>query len=956
LFLYLILWDGRLTLPLDAHSPHAFTGLLVEYGFSACVAFTYLAVGLVVWLYVRDRTVGRLLLAFSLCGMAVFAVETIGTLGLNVYGDALADYASELGLYLLAVLLLVFPHNHLAGRTGKGWARGVRAYLPHAYLVLLTGLLVWDFASDSYTAELLFGNHALYYTAPSSAPHFWPPLIFLLTPLAALPITYVRASSPRVRQQARILGIGLLLGILPFAVGTVLPFSLMQPPPGILEDSSQVTTVFLALVPLALGYAILRYHVLLVDRYIRSAVTLLVGGVLLAVCAYLAFFFSGALLAGHMLLQVWSAAGACLVAIAAVWRIAPWVSNRLFAPDLAEAHRLMYGGSLPPEPLTGQAEPIEAVARLLMQSAQSILGAQHLCFLAFHRESDSYRPVVLPRDDAGEREGAPRLLLPLLLQALHGEAAQRGWLDAHEPLFARLAGSDHPLLLSEARSSAARRRASFGRVLAIPVEEENPLLVPLKTSKGALVGNGLAGVLVLGARDTNLPYAGPDMALIDILLVRFSWLLEAAMMEAQTRQRVAMLNTLSARPTAPSLPDEGSVEELATTYTQIVASAMESSAEIWFYHERDAHLRRVARAGGGPFLRQVRSLLPGGESDCACWFYEGGHQPWTGTGVPEPPAFPCAWLPLLHQGLPVGVLVLTYPHLHHLFSPAERQILELFAHQLATTLVSARLAGKLRADAASQRERARFKGQELLVHLRDLLQPLVGTQRYLGLLRMQDGHLVPAEEWTGLPGAHAGEAAPRPGESLAPALTEILTRLVTSTRESLSHLHTLAGRPGGEGDPTAIAAQVRSQVNAILRGFEEVRQPEVLVISPDAGLGTMLVSALSLSGYSPTLVLSCQQAVVWMRQRTLQEADPSVLILDSSSLRGETGLVDFTRELRAARPISTAQHLPPLLLVSAGEPWAAHLPEQSTLDAPFPVHAFLERVQSCIMQSPDAGD
>jgi DNA-binding response OmpR family regulator len=145
-------------------------------------------------------------------------------------------------------------------------------------------------------------------------------------------------------------------------------------------------------------------------------------------------------------------------------------------------------------------------------------------------------------------------------------------------------------------------------------------------------------------------------------------------------------------------------------------------------------------------------------------------------------------------------------------------------------------------------------------------------------------------------------------------------------------------------------------VNAILREFDDERKTEVLVITADGGLGAMLVSALSLSGYSPSLVPSCQQAVVEVRQRLLQEAEPSVLILDSAALRAGSGLIDFTSELKAAWPVSSsAQRLPPLLLVSAENPGAAHLPEQQTLEAPFSVHAFLERVQACIANSPGAG-
>lgn len=963
LFLYLILWNGQLTFPPTSHM-HMFLFALMEYGFSTCVAFTYLAVGLVVWLYVRDRLVGWLLLAFSLSVMAVFALQTADALANNVVAEIIASYGSSLGLYLLSVLLLVFPRNFLARRPGKGGIATPRAAFPRVYLAGLSGLLVYDIGGDPLTAmlkQVIFQKRALFQPAPGGMPVYWATLAFLLCSVVPLAITYFRTQAPHVRQQVRIVGVGLLLAYLPFFVGTVLPLSVMQNPSLFLQNSGQFTTVFFALIPLALGYAVLRYHVLLVDRHIHAAVTVLVGGVFLAVCAYLVFFLCSVLLPDSRTIQVLSAAFGCLFVIVAVWRIAPWVSHRIFAPDLAAAHRLMYGDGPPPEPLTGEDDPVEVVAQRLMQSALTVLGAQQVCFLAFHRESDSYRPVFLPRDGVEGRSGSPHPLLSPLLRTLLGEGAKLGWLDAREALFQRLAGADHPLLLSEARATGTRRRTTFARLLAAPPAEENPLLVPLKTRKEALIGSKLAGVLVLGARDTYLPYAGPDLALIDILLVRFSWQLEAALMETQTRQHIGMLNALSAPPAAPQLAAEKAAEDLAGTYANVVATATGASAEIWLYSEREAHLRRVARSGPGPFLKQAGYMMPGEESDWACWFYEGEEEPrrekgeQTRPGLLEPPDFPFAWLPLRCRALHAGVLVLTYLYPHHLFSPAERQILELFANQLATALESARLAGRLRTEAASQRARTQSKGEALLGYLQHLLQPLVGAQRYLGALRMQDGRLATPEELIGLQEVREDEGA-HSAESFAPALSEALSRLIDATRESLSLLHTLAGTPGGTNDPAAIAAQVRWQVNAILRGFEDARQPKVLVITADADFGAMLVSALNIDGYAPSLVPSCQQVLLWVRQCLLEETDPAALILDSALLPGATDLIDFSRDLQAACS-SSAHQAPPLLLVSAGDSAASSMPERyALLEAPFSVHAFLERVQACIGRSPDAGD
>jgi GAF domain-containing protein len=925
----------------------------IQYGFSALIGFTYLAVGLLVSLYIRERALGIVLLVFC-CGMAAtFATET-ASLGVTAPGSALqviADVGSATGLCLFAVLPLLFPHNYLSRHSAGG---RVRRFLRALYLSLLLLLYVLNLASDPYLTTLL---HSGWQVWPEAMSEFFSDALaafYLTVGFATLLITHRRhAATARERLQVKLVAGGTLLAFLPFLVLTLL-LTLLGSPYAV---DAEFSTLAFGLVPIALGYAILRYHLLTPDRHIRSAVTLLVGGFCLALGAYLVFLFSATVLTGDQSLLAPSAAVLMLLLIPFVWWIAPWVSTRVFAPDLAAAHRLMYSASQPPQSVTDEDDPIEGVARLLMRAARSVLGAQRVCFLAFHKESDSYHPVFLPAGEEKDRNAPPHSLLSLLVQPRLGDAGAQGWLDARDPLFVRLAQTGHPLLLSEARDREARRRTSFARVLAAPPVEEDPLLVPLVTSKGTLIGSGLAGVLVLGARDTYLPYAGPDLALIDVLLARFSWLLEAIMLDAQTRQHVAMLSTLSAPPTVPLLADERTFEELARAYTEVGASAMGASAEIWFYDEQEALVRRAVRAGTGPFLRQAGYMMLGEESDWTSWFYEG--EPWPGegrrtrTGVVEPPGFPFAWLPLRHGERPFGVLVLTYPHPHHPFAPAERQILELFANQLATALASARLAWNLRAEAAAGRERARFKGEAALGHLQQLLQPLVGVQRALQTLHMQHGHIAQGEE---LPVRE--EEAARATESFAPALAEALPRLVAATREALALLHTPARTTGQTPDPKAVAAHVRWQVNAILRGFEAVRQPEVLVIAADADFGAMLVSALSLDGYSPKRFTSLPQALLWVQQRRGEQAQPAALILDSSALpAGVRSLIDFTHELEAAQPASSAQPPPPLVLVSVGDPWTAHLPEQvTTLEAPFAVHTFLERVQDCISRAGGAGD
>src|SRR6266567_4141324 len=86
-----------------------------------------------------------------------------------------------------------------------------------------------------------------------------------LTGAAALSLEYNRTEDPIVRQQLKWLRNGAILGILPFALLYVLPYSL-----GIVPNSyMKMSVLSLVMVPLTLAYAIARYRLMDVDILFR---------------------------------------------------------------------------------------------------------------------------------------------------------------------------------------------------------------------------------------------------------------------------------------------------------------------------------------------------------------------------------------------------------------------------------------------------------------------------------------------------------------------------------------------------------------------------------------------------------------------------------------------------------------------------------------------------------------
>lgn len=935
-YVWLLGSDALYTFP-QTLPASSFIVQLAEYGASALVAFLFLAVGVLAILYIRQRLVGLLLFAFSCLMMVTFTQETAAVL--NAPGPSLGTaVTSTLATYLLAALLLVFPHNYFTRRLEQVSRTGIRPV--YVYFVSLVALMVFSLAIDFLHTGFITHAHRVLSNLSEILT-----LLSLLGSAVTIFVTFKRSSSPQERQQVGILAIGMLLGIGPFLILTLLPSVVTGSGSSPFVVPAQFSTVSMGLIPVALGYAILRYRMLVVDRHIRSIVTLLVGGICLAVAAYLAFFTSSILLPNHWAQVKWCIAGLFLLLVPAAWGSASWVTSRLFGPDLAFVHQLLYGQREAKELLPVGDSEFEALARQIMQAARTIFGTQRLCFFVHHRESGSYHLVQAAWAE-GEVDTPDRTLFSAL--GLAGRERQ-GWLDAREPIFARLARANRPLYLSEAHSQQRTHRL-FGasRLLASPTMPEDPLLVPVM-ARGRQGESELMGVLLLGYRDNRLPYAGPDFELCDLLLLRFSWMLGHALAEAQSREHLAMLKALyNATSTAIASPQVA--DDIARAYAGAAASAMQVGAEIWLYDSQGQSLHRAAQAGGGPHLPYGERLAPREANDWLSWFYEGEtptqatEQERTRPLILEPPTFPFVWLPLVRGGHPLGVLVLTYQRPHRRFSPAERQVLEIFAHQLAASLENARVAAHLRAATSEQHAQDRLKSQAMKESLQELLQTLLSLERYTAILQQIGPHSSTGMEEAArqIPPVLPREPTPAPVPSLA-----WLDALIASIGASLAQLHTLATMHPGE--PSTVPARdslFRREVNAILSGFGDNEEDRIiLVVAPDPDFRTLLCTILHLYGYAWAEAATVQQAVGWMSANRGSGNGPAAILLHYTAL-GEQPVSDFTRQLQQAA--ETRSPVPPLILLGVDScPLLQDRPSYP-IELPFSVHSLVACLKTCL--------
>ncbi len=535
----------------------------------------------------------------------------------------------------------------------------------------------------------------------------------------------------RERQQRRIFVGGVILAAAPLLLLTVVPETFSFSPEYIVDP--KLSTLTIALLPIALGYSILRYQFLVFDAYIRRAVAWLIGSVGLLVCCYFAITL-GSLALSHVATE-YTVFVVFMIAVLApfIWWLAKIISDRLFFSEMSNYQRLVNKPDLFPD----EKLDLDEVAQLLTLAVINTFQTQEVCLFVLDAETGYFR-LASPPKEGQPQDTTRQQLVQLLLQkaeySAHPPLDQSGWIKGDDAIIKRLATTRRPLFLREVSIPEAQMPTGIGRYLMgrdIP-DGGDPLLVPMK------VQGKMIGILLLGERGDRQQYAGPDFEAIYMMLARFTPVIETARLYAETNRHVALLDKLYSSNTL-LLQSFKTIEDVAILYTKIVADATEAGAELLLYSKRENVLHPVTSTGTGQKIVESTSLQPS-EEDWREWFYEGEseqswHDPSSGVPscLPQTLRSPVAWLPLFNGDERLGMLVISYPR-PHIFSREEKRVLSMFANQFSVVLENSDITIKLRAAYERQKELDKLKDEFITTASHELRTPLTAVQGYIELL------------------------------------------------------------------------------------------------------------------------------------------------------------------------------------------------------------------------------
>lgn len=529
--------------------------------FSALPALLYLAVGGFVWLFARQRAAASAIFGFCASAALCFVGETAAVANDHFFSleSALAAIA---GMYLLAVLLLVFPHNYFLGTARGGRrARSRSWWMARLYLLFQSLVLVGQ------TAVALVGNH-LFPTALSETISSDASLLALGGALTQVLIAYWGARGTRERLQMRLLLSGLFLSLAPFLSLSLLPnvFGLhvattaSSLSPSYLVDP-QITTGTLGLFALALGYSALRSPRLIMDRLVRRTATVLVAGMAIVVLLSLVIVLLGTALTG----VTYAICVAILTAllVASIPSLAATAVERLFFREFA-THRCQL---LDPDWFTHEGIDFEKAADLLTVAIMDTFDTTAVALYIHDEEHKTYRAILDGRATLADapQDAARAELLARLAASIHGERqsppAQSGDLDARREVGSwiqlhaeRLAQAKRPLFAPELCAPSNSTSGSLARYFnPVGAGETGAglLLVPVR-AQGKLVG-----VLLMGERSAEQPWAGPDFEVIRLLLSRFAPILDNCLLA----ERALRLEAVAATDPLTRLPNHRALLE-----------------------------------------------------------------------------------------------------------------------------------------------------------------------------------------------------------------------------------------------------------------------------------------------------------------------------------------------------------------------------------------------------------
>ncbi len=705
--------------------------LWVSFGFSFSVALIFLSVGSLIWFYSRNRQIALLLFAFSSATMIPFELETVTLI--EPSGDqlliTLSNISTAISLFLFAVLLLVFPKNQIIS---KSWSfhqkalynlwRSLRASSIHWYILFLFLLLCAGLTDNVIT----------YIIYPKTTPIWLDALItffnlFVLTGSLVTIIISFRRSTTREREQLRFFVSGVVLSLAPLLLLTVIPQSIPILSPYAINP--QITTLTIILLPLSLGYSILRYQILVFDTYIRRTVNWIIGLIFLAILVY-AVTLAGSLLWGAIVpFYVVVIVTAMAILAPTIWWSAKILTERVLFKESLRYRRLIDK----PVEIGNEVFDLETSAQLIMVAALQTFKTTQVGLFVFIEDTGCYH--IFPHLRDGQDDAPRHVLASRLASSLSTSSySDIDALTLQSSVEQRLSTTRRPLLLHEVTRAEEDMPTGLSRYLtsSVPNEQNDPLVAPVR-SQGKMIA-----LLVLGERADQQSYAGPDFEIVELLLARFSSLLENARLQERSRQHIALLNDLYKAGTI-SAGESPNLESVASTFAKTAAEATGAGVEICLYDKKEKMLQPITFVGIGPQLlasRKIR-LTP---DDWSSYYYVGGGTYAHSGSIDTPPSldqkphFPFAWLPLNKEEKHLGILILTYSR-PHLFFEEEIRVLEMFASQCAAALENTRITIELRAAYERQKELDVFKDQFIMTASHELRTPLTAVLGYIELLQ-----------------------------------------------------------------------------------------------------------------------------------------------------------------------------------------------------------------------------
>jgi signal transduction histidine kinase len=678
-----------------------------QLGFSALSAFLFIAVGTLVWLYARNRSVAWLLLCFCSSMMVSFIVSPAAKENDPTF-SAIGAISSGYALLAFSLLLLVFPHNFLEG---ADYHKVTRVYL--------AGLLVGLFACPLYAffeyilalplpAWMLFGYYGFY-------------LFAIIGILVTITASYRRATTTRQKHQLRLFVMGVIFAFSPALLLTVLPSALSLPPQYIVD--SQISTISLVLLPLSLGYSILRYEIMLFDSTLRNAASWILGLLGLGFVLYLMILALG--------LLGWIFNSTTLIAIILVTfsGLFAWQAMRFFTDHFFFTDQTLYRRAIEhPDVLNADRTNVHTVAHLLGGAVARLFDAPHSCLFVLDESSRRYYFVAETTEESRGSIGQQEILRQM---KCHRNDEGAAWLDACHPLLQYLQSMTLPLPLSRALNTGSKqldgREHNCVQILGLTTSD--PLIAPI-FAQGIMIG-----IIVASAR-SDQPYAGPDWEAMNLLQARLAPILETARLYEQAHRRAEMMNALYSSNRSDILL---SSEELRATFAQCTADVFSAGAEFWLYDEHSRELKCCIHKGVGPHLLACEllvdiervALTPWFSSDSIDSSSSAAKPDWVPATSPLPTAFAC--LPLECGQHQLGLFVLTFSDIHYFSTEEQRDLIQL-ASIYAAEIDHASMTTELYQAYERQKELDRLKDEFIITASHELRTPLTSVQGFIDLL------------------------------------------------------------------------------------------------------------------------------------------------------------------------------------------------------------------------------